>query len=229
MDKILTALLPIWEKLTAGRVVLFGAMMTIILGSYIIFDQKEYIGQKFLTNQVIGTAKLTAVSPPSQRAIDLFMIKYQGQVGMLSVLSLDLGSNTRRSIYRAFNDRWIQQLVENEVRRGNDGSLPIFIRDNIGSNNQMISLIQGEFSCSPGKEGGLAKAYPVLEGRIVMSCRVPIPPAFGGGGARGYIAAHFITKMNSEALETLKLELMTLAMYIFNTDVVGERSVKMLS
>jgi hypothetical protein len=92
----------------------------------------------------------------------------------------------------------------------------------------MISLLGGEFSCTPYDVGSLAAMMPATKGKVDLSCRAPIPPNTFGNGPVGYIVAHTNRKLSQVELETLKLELLTLSMFIYGEEVRGAKDVRML-
>lgn len=225
MTKFLELIAPLLDKLSWSKVGMLAVITALALGSGLAWENREIIIQKPAPTFVPAPA-LKRVSPESARMISQFMKKHS-EVALFTVLSFDLSLNVRKPIFRDFNSNVVKAYIDQDASQGIDGSLPIFIRDNVKSNNQMISLIQGEYSCSPVGDGGIVKVYPGLKDVIKVSCRVPIPPAWSGG-AKGYIAIHIDREIDQTQMEILKLDLMTLAMYIYNTDVEGEKAVKVM-
>lgn len=226
MTKFLELLTPLIEKLTWAKVAMLACVVAIGLIGTVLWENREIVYSS-VPPRVSASPGLTTISEHSKGAIAAFMKQHE-EVAMATVLSLDLVRNVRTPVYRAFNNPNVRRVVSGEITTGNDGTLPIFIRDAVESNNQMISLIQGEYSCSPVSQGGIVKVYPSLKNTIKLSCRVPIPPAFGGGGAKGYIAVHLDRDLETFELERLKIDVMTLAMFIFNTEITGEKNTRMI-
>ena len=140
------------------------------------------------------------------------MKKYNGNASYMTILRLEHAKNTRVPIYRAYNDDDVRVVVTKRLN-GGDGALPMFIKDDVSNNNQMITIIQGEMVCDPFDAGGLSRVWPDLTTRFTRSCRVPIPPGFGG--VRGYIVVHFKgPPMRSYEWDAMKIDLMDLAVKI---------------
>lgn len=225
MDKILENVGKLLDKVTPGRVLLIGLLIAFAVLGWVGYQNSDKIGAKYLTPGFKGKTELVTLSAHSTSAIDKFMQKYPDTVSFLSVLKFDFSTNTRTPIYRAFNDGDVRLIVEQQLKGGQTGVAAIFVKYDEGNNNQMISLIQGEFSCAPVGEGGVVRVFPNALNKFKFSCSVPIPPAFGGGGARGYIAVHFTNIPSKYQLEQIKLDMMTLAMYIYSVDVEAVQTV----
>jgi hypothetical protein len=141
-----------------------------------------------------------------------FMAKYHSNAVYLTVLRFDFQKNSRVPFHREFNDDDVKKVVMDRLA-GGDGALPLFIQDDTSNNNQMIHIIQGDNDCSDWTAGGLARVWPDLKTTFTFSCRVPIPPTFGG--TRGYIVVHFKgPRPRDYEMETIKLDLMKSAIII---------------
>jgi hypothetical protein len=151
----------------------------------------------------------TKLSPAGEDSVANFMYKWRSSAVYLTVLRFEHAKNTRVPIYRFFNDDAVKKIITDRLN-GGDGALPMFIANDNSNNNQMISVIQGEMTCGPFEGGGLARVWPDLVKTFTISCRVPIPPGFGG--AIGYIVVHFKQpELRSYEFEAMKIDLAGLA------------------
>ena len=206
MGDLIKAISSIFEHLTFKRVLLFSILSGFILTGFIVYQQSATIINNILVHQKYK--ELKSLSPESQQMVTTFMKKHT-EVVYITVLTYIFEKNTRLPIYRAFNSDELKKIVYDRLN-GGDGALPIFIDGDTPNNNQMISMITGEYICSPYDGGGLARVWPDLVNKIHTSCRVPIPPVFGNG-IRGYIVVHINQKITNYENEVLKLDLLILA------------------
>lgn len=151
----------------------------------------------------------TELSRASRDLVESFMYKHRVSASYLTVLRFDFPKNTRVPIHRFFNDEDVKKVVLERLN-GGDGALPIFIRDDVSNNNQIINLLHGEMDCSPFEAGGLSRVWPDLVQRFTVSCRVPIPPGFGG--PTGYMVLHMKKpEQRAYEFEAMKIDLLGLA------------------
>lgn len=212
MDKIFTAFASVLTKLTLQRVLLFGLLVMVCIAGYIAYTGVDKITAKFLPTPTWASKPFVALNEDSQLASHAFMKKYFTTASYLTALRLDHPKNTRVPIFRIFNDDDVRVIVTKRLG-GGDGALPMFIKDDISNNNQMITIIQGEMVCDPFDAGGLSRVWPDLTTKLTRSCRVPIPPGFGG--VRGYIVVHFKgPPMRQYEWDAMKIDLMNLAVKI---------------
>lgn len=214
MDKLIGLLAPILSSLTFVRVLLFGLLLSFTLTAWFAYQNSDQIATHYLSPGFADGGTLTALSDASIHELEKMLRKYPNLIEFAVVIRFDFSTNSRIPIARAFNN----ESMRREIEGSQLGIIPIFITSDLENNNQMISLIQGEFSCSTADSGGVMHLWPGIASKLSMSCRVPIPPAFGAGGSRGYIALHLKAVPDKFQLEAIKLDMMTLAMFIYNTD-----------
>lgn len=151
----------------------------------------------------------STLTSANEDAVAAFMYKWKSSASYMTVLRFDYSRNTRVPIHRFFNDEEMRTILMDRLN-GGDGALPIFITNDNSNNNQMITIIQGEMTCGPFVDGGLSRVWPDLAKTFTVSCRVPIPPGFGG--AIGYIVVHFKQpELRPYEFEAMKIDLMGLS------------------
>jgi hypothetical protein len=190
---------PIKQALLYIALVLISVVSGIVANTYWFADQ----------HKPSAKASFSALSSPGEDAAAAFMYKWRTSAAYMTVLRFDYAKNSRVPIYRFFNDEEMRKIVLGRLN-GGDGALPIFITNDNSNNNQMITIIQGEMTCGPFVDGGLSRVWPDLAKTFTVSCRVPIPPGYGG--AIGYIVVHFKQpELRAYEFEAMKIDLMGLA------------------
>jgi hypothetical protein len=216
MDKVLQALSRFVTQLTWMRVLMLATVVTIGVGGY---GGYAHIQRQQLQPQLLGGSNLAPVAiditDESRVIVAEFMRKYP-QINYITLLKMDFGHNIRTPILRMFNDKELEAFVYKKLD-GGDGSLPIFLRDDAKNNNQMITIIQGGLVCDEFANGGLARVWPELIGKLKWSCRVTIPPAYSL--IRGYIVIHLAEVPRAYEAETLQRDLAQLSQKLYDIDV----------
>lgn len=206
METFFRLAISLLDKLNLKRVILFGLLTTMALMAYYAYYYAPEIGDRYLTN--IRAKELTVVKPGAQKSINSFMSKHHSTAIYLTVMKFNFLANMRAPIYHEFNNDDVKQDVFKRLN-GGDGAIPLFIKDDIENNDQVISIIQGETICNTFSAGGLGRVWPDMVKIFAMSCRVPVPPA--AGGVRGYVAVHMNKILSGYELESFKLDLRLLA------------------
>ena len=224
MTKFLELFAPLLEKLTWSKIAMLACLIVIGLAGTALWENRQAVYETAARPDKFSGDALATLSPQSVSAVNDFLKKHP-EVHFMTVLSMDFQRNMRRPVSRHFNNTKVKSIVSGYEASGTDGSTPIFLTDAVANNNQMVSLINGEFSCSKFEDGQLARLMPDLKPFVKLSCRVPIPPSWSTG-TMGYIVVHLDN--GPQQLEVLKLDLMALSMYIYSSDVVKSKSVRML-
>lgn len=210
MDKFFTLLISLLEKITLTRVLQVGLLIIFLLIGYIGYSYTPLMAESF--SEKSHTKSLKILTKDDEIEVLSFMKKYKNYVVFLNILKFDFPRNTRISVYRAFNNDEIKQIVDSKLNEGNI-NFPIFFENDKTNNDQVINLIKGEMICSPFKDGGISRIWPDLNTKLLISCLMPIPPAFGVG-VSGYIVVHLSSDMRPFEYEAMKLDLRLLAKYI---------------
>lgn len=216
MEKIFELIGPILEKATFKRVLSFGLLIAFGLAGYIGFKHASPLGEVLLGSVSYEHRLPTELTPAAEQKVAIFMKKHK-EVIYLTVLQFQFEKNTRLPIHRSFNNDNLKKLIYERLN-GGDGALPMFIKDDISNNTQVISILTGETRCDPFTGGGLARVWPDLANQLTLSCRVPMPPVFGES-IRGYIVVHITRELSSFETEVLKLDLAILSKEI--EDLIG--------
>jgi hypothetical protein len=216
MENLLSHFSLFLDKLTLRKVVLLALTTLILVVGYISYAHSKIISDKLFGSKITAIKNISNVSPESKELIDLFMKKYRTKLLYLEVHRLEFKQNLRIPIYMKFNDRNLESLVYERLS-GNEGTLPIFISDDTSSNNQMISVIQGEMSCDKFSNSGLSRNWPDLKSILVTTCSLGLPPAFGPDGI-GYMSIHTSLPLSSFQLQSITIDFKLLSEQIYRIE-----------
>ena len=207
-------------RISLKKVALLATLAFVGITLYTGFEKRHVIFDA--VNSHMAAKELTGrfkIGDESERALRTFIASNPETVHV-SVVSLDLLKNLRYPEWR-WSILEIDNLIKAAQATGRDGIVPIWSSDP-GQNAQMLTLINGEFACSPSDTSGLVKAFPELKGKYQLSCRTPIPPRYGY--VSGYIVMHFTTVPDTYVLERIKIRSKQLAIEIYERDIASNKS-----
>lgn len=139
----------------------------------------------------------------------------QPLVGFVSVVQVDLKRNRRWVRFRATHD---EALAEALADAGTRASLPQPVFDMDPKNTQqMVAVLQNEFSCARWGDTVYARFAPGLGARVPVVCRLAVPPFYGRFA--GYLTLGLTAPATKAELDTLRLEAARLAVEIYLRDV----------
>jgi hypothetical protein len=215
MEKFLKALSTVLRYITPLKTFLLIVIIFALIGAIAAWENRQSLFTSTVDN--IGFKDATpplVMSPKSKAALEALVAGKDKYVISGAAVGINIPTNTRTIVYRYFNDKVIERAVRTADTKEGD-TLPLF-SSNEGQNKQILSLIQGEFSCGKLITGGVNSRYAGAEtfGKIVATCRVPIPPAYGH--LIGYIVFHLSRDPSEAEMEELRVEAYTLSMNIYN-------------
>ena len=196
INKYLAYATKIITWLNLRKVLLLALMAFAALALYTTYEQRA---------RLFGPAPLTrppafALSPDLQDNIKLLVSK-NPIIASILVLSADLGLNQRVIIFR-FSDDPVLNEIYDKRRFEHGDTKPIFNQDAV-NNSEMVSVINGEFTCNPTSPTNVI--MPGVERRVPVVCRISLPPYYGQFS--GYLSV-VLTRVPSLA-EKLEIELET--------------------
>jgi len=220
----LNAIGKLLDRLSVSRLLLAFTLAILSITTIAVFENRDRIYEKVFSPGRLTNQGLEELSPESKARIDDLLTKYP-DIALLSVLKFDFIAGTRVPIYRGYNDPDIARVMGARIARSkpdyDPGTVQLFTADP-ETNREVVSVLNGEFTCaSPRENSGILLAWPEMRGKIVTSCRIPIPPATSYGAPRGYIAIHFTKPVDSARADGMTKDLLSLAMFIYLNDVRG--------
>lgn len=171
-----------------------------------------------IVEEVGGQAKVTAkfkVSADLQDRIKTY-VNSSSLITTMTVLSADLKINERDIVYRYSDSAVLNELWEKKFRETGTAR-PIFTKDT-QNNSQMVSVVNGEFSCTPYAETVNAGIVPEAAKLTPVICRVSLPPYYGEFS--GYITLSLVKVPTDAERGELQLEAKRIANEIFFKNVV---------
>lgn len=222
MKELIDAFVHLFDKLTPMRVILATALTAALVAIFTLYENRQDVYQGVTTVKVVGDFPLEPPKDDGKRLIQEFVRKHP-EVGMVTLIDADPVSNTRRPVYRVYNNDKVKQIITDAIEAGQTGIQPLFNSDP-KNNEQMLAIISGEFSCSPVKEGGIAYAFPQIVGTVVMTCRAPLPPAFNK--ATGWFSIHLIKQLTPQELDKLKFDALSMSLAYYNAEIAERETVR---
>jgi hypothetical protein len=150
---------------------------------------------------------------------------HSDDIVIVGLIESDPVRNMRIPIYRFIKDDDVQRIVDEAKERGATGIQPLFT-ENLSNNKQMLAIMSGEFNCGPVTEEGVLITFPKLKDKIVATCRVPLPPAFGQ--ATGWIAIHLRKWPPTAGLDQLKFDALNMSLAYFNLEIAKRGDIKVI-
>lgn len=147
------------------------------------------------------------------------MVRADETIVGISIMSADLRLNEANAIF-AYSDDQELNIINENARRLYSTRVPLFT--NVDENNDdVIRLINGQFSCSRFSTTLLSKVYPELNARIKTICRSSIPSYYGYFS--GYVTVYLNHYVTEEKMDQLRVATDKLATDIYFRDVVNSQ------
>lgn len=173
-----------WKKLsiTAAAVILAIILITIYENRQDLFETTKIAptihGDWPLRKPVNGGEKLLSS-----------LTKRYPEISLVVVVDADPVKNQRIVVHREYNNTELKATLAEQAAKGQDATASPLFTSNAEENQLILNIMLGEFQCAPSEGTGIARMYDGLEKLIVVSCRVPLPPAYLK--VTGWISVHF--------------------------------------
>lgn len=186
-------------------------LTVIILGGGVLFIQYD----NFSLHKRIPTAgdnvKLLNISRATKMRIHNLVTKSDLVIGV-RVLTLNFQRNVRVDTYTEIDNPDVQKVYD-KFTNNRVYDVPIFT-DSVASNNRILHIINGEFTCTPFKESLSYKLVPEAAQYIESICTIGIPPY--NNDVSGMISIYFKrTALPEEKAEMFQV-MRDLALTIYN-------------
>jgi hypothetical protein len=140
----------------------------------------------------------------------------------ISIMSADLRLNEANTLYAFADDEELSSVNDN-ARLWYSTRVALFT--NIDENNDdVIRLINGQFSCSKFSTTLLSKVHTNLNTRVKMVCRSSIPSYYGYFS--GYVTLYLGQYVSQEKIDQLRVATDKLATDIYFRDVVNTQHIE---
>lgn len=144
------------------------------------------------------------------------MIGNDDIVNAVIIMNADIRNNRRVPLFWHSEDVNVQKQLDS-LFADRFGGLPLFTSDE-KNNENIVGVINGEFSCGPYSQGGNTTVYPGLQNRFLFICRTSLPPYYGAFS--GYITVALNRVPEPAELDKLKVETLNLSTDIYFRDVL---------
>lgn len=198
--------------LNLKKVFLLGTIAFGAIALYTAYEQRARI-ISVVTHQ--EKAKF-AVSTEMQDRIKVLVMN-SALIMTVTVLSADLKVNERDIVYRFSDSAVLNELWEKQFRE-HGSAQPIFTKDS-ENNSQMVSVVNGEFSCHPFSKTVNQQLVPDAGKLTAMICRISLPPYYGEFS--GYLTFSLARVPSDLELYTIQLEAKKMANEIFFKNIVS--------
>lgn len=205
----------IW--LNFKRAILMVLVSVLGVSTFTIWEQRSSIVERLAEPQLENAAKPREVkfkvSPDIQDKIKGLVDRNPLIVG-ISVISADIRINQKTRVFNyADNPILLSAWEKHALERG--VIQPIFTKDEV-NNIQMVSVINGEFSCSKSSD-----VSPVLIKISPAVCRISLPPYYGEFA--GYIAFALGNVPSPEEANEIRIDAVRLSTEIFFKNIARTR------
>jgi hypothetical protein len=217
--------LPLIDKflgwVSLKRVLLLGFMAVVMITTLTVFENRTQLSEGIADrgkerNLFDEPIKLSKSSEEQIKTVT----KGHAEILMISVISVNMRVLQRTPVYVYSGDVQIQKMVDNQLA-ARTGTIPVFTKDE-KADADMVSLMNGDFSCVKYGDTVNATIFPALAGRVKQLCRIGLPPY--KGNFAGYISVMLSDMTGPYKEDEIRLELTKLATDIYLSDVVSRRT-----
>ena len=175
--------------------------------------------------QTINNVGMTFLITIDTELIVKQMVMADEAIVGISVMSADLRLNEANTLYSFADDEELE-IVNANAKRWYSTRVPLFT--NIDENNDdIIRLINGQFSCSRFSTTLLSKIHTNLNTRVKMVCRSSIPSYYGYFS--GYVTVYLGQYVSQEKIDQLRVATDKLATDIYFRDVISSQHIETLN
>lgn len=202
----------LWRLIT-----IFALLVTIGSVGVFAFQQRTPIVESLTSKKVF--LRNDAAGPPSAQSakeIDEFL-KSNERIISMDVVRVNFKMNVRQTTHQITKDAGIDRVW----KTSKDVQFPLFT-ENAKSNARVVSMINGQFVCSPTAETLVGRMYPAIGDASTTTCTVAIPPGFGD--FVGWINIYLTEQPTFNQMVSLKKISEKLARDVYERDILKGKS-----
>jgi hypothetical protein len=189
-----------------------------LLGSFVVALLMAFENRSTLFDHVYQQPSVEQLTYPWELSentrTDLVNLLAQDIVGGVLVTEVNLKKNRRTTKFWAIKDPVFKETAARVVA----GLLPQALFDTDRKNNeQMISVLNNQFLCTPTAETTFARILPDMPKKLPYVCRLAVPPYVGEFA--GFITIALSRQATASELEALKIELTRISIELYLRDV----------
>ena len=209
--------LPILDRFitwaTPLRITLLASVILVLIGSFTVFEKRDVITQDIVAHQPViappKDAKVELSSEIKQQIVSL--VARSGNISAITVFSANLRLNRRTALFYYSADPVLQLKMVNHFNE-HENIFPLFTGQD-KSNTQVVSAINGEFSCHKFADTIIAVRMPAAAADMPLVCQISLPPYYGD--FNGYIVFGIKRILNQAELDDLQNEAVRLSTEIY--------------
>lgn len=211
------------RTISLNKVVLFSLFILLGIVLYTAYENHGRILTAFEPAAAHNHSSQTfSVGENTKKEINSLVTSDEQIIG-LAVMSSDLRMNESQTVY-FFGDQQLLAGAFDAASKSGSNRLPLFTADET-SNNEIIKLINGQYSCVKFDSTMISKIYPELSASIKGMCRSGIPSYYGYFS--GFVGVFLSTYPSPERQAQLKLLTDKLANDIYFHDVLPSQKAEL--
>lgn len=182
-----------------------------------VFEQRAVLFSIVFPHEVTPDHNVVVVSKRVEDQINQLVLTNDKIIAM-GVISADLRTNQRTPAYYYTKSPVVERLFD-QVNKFMGPTQTIF-SSNTASNQRMVSVINGEFSCGSMSDTLMAKVVPTLLDHLETVCFVGVPPYYGD--FRGYVVVFLSRDITTEGFDSLRLAIVRVANDVYQEQLVRD-------
>lgn len=197
------------------RIMMLTFVSLVLIGSLTVFEKRDAIVKGFTDHDSIevSISKEPRLELPTEIQEQIIkLVKRSPNITFISVVAANLRANQRDTVFYYADEQNIDLAMRN-LMASNGSTYPIFTT-NDKSNAQMVSVLNGEFSCQKFADTIFATRLPLAANDMPHICQVSMPPYYGEFS--GYILFGLKKVPDKMGMDDLRLEAVKLSTDIYS-------------
>ena len=220
LDKLFTLAVKIIRIISLENVAIWSFASLVGIVGYTAYENRVALTDRFLNSantDVPGTETVAAwkISPTSAAKLKQ-LVDSNDIIAATIIVNADIRSNRRLPIHWYSAQPTIQKTLDS-LFTGRYGGIPLFTSDE-KNNENIVSVINGEFACSTFLESGNTAVFPGMASQFPFICRTSLPPYYGQFS--GYITITLSRVPSSSELDKIKADTLNISTEIFFRDIL---------
>lgn len=143
------------------------------------------------------------------------VVKSKNYIAGIQIVNVDFKKNIRETSYFALSSEILKSEYE-KYRSLKIAPLPLFTSSEV-SNQTVINLINGEFTCTPFEKTIGASIMPGATNHVIKVCSISIPPYYGRFS--GYMNIYLVKDPTQAELSIIRQLARDISLKIYENDV----------
>lgn len=216
-DRIFSLAAKVLRVISLKNVMLWTVTALLAVTAYTVYEQRAVITNYILNGPETSLPQASSfvVSDTSRNRIKMLTDDNELAIAVV-VLNTDIRNNRRIPIYWYSDDAQVAKSLDS-LFGGRYGGIPLFTSDE-KNNENIVSVINGEFQCASFEDGGNGALFPGLASRFPFVCRTSLPPYYGQFS--GYVTVALNRTPTQPELDAVKAETLNISTEIYFRDIL---------